>query len=468
MKARIPRDYMNTPSDAEAHQHRIIENACDLILTISVNGLCTSLNPAFETVTGWSSDEWLGKPFAKLIHPDDWRIAREAYQRLLDGQPIHRCELRLVCKHGDTRLIEWVATPQTQAGQVVGLLCLGHDVTERKCAEETLRQQNEYLAALHMTTLGLINRLKLNDLLEEIVVRACALARTAHGYLYVVEPNGSEAVARIARGNFVSYLGQRRRYGQGLAGRAWSTGKTIVIEDYQTWLEAVAGHEWCRAVICIPLYLRPEVVGIFGLAYAEAHRKFDPELIALLEQFGELASLAIENARLFEETQRLATTDELTRVHNRRHFFTLGESELKRARRYGHPLAAIMLDVDHFKKVNDTYGHAIGDEVLCAVATRCHVTVRDVDVLGRYGGEEFAVLLPQAELTAAHRAAERLRQCVAETPIDTTCGALNLTLSLGVACLSDDTPDLIALLNRADAALYRAKAEGRNRIATSV
>jgi diguanylate cyclase (GGDEF)-like protein len=348
---------------------------------------------------------------------------------------------------------------------VVGWLCIGRDITERKRSEETLRRQNEYLAALHTTTLGLINRLNLNDLLEEIVVRASDLARTRHGYLYVVEPDGNEAVARIVRGNFVSYIGQRRRRGQGLAGRAWETSRTIVIDDYQTWAESVVGHEWCRAVVCIPLHLRTEVVGIFGLAYAEAQRKFDPELIALLEQFGELASLAIENARLFEETQQLASTDELTRTHNRRHFFTLGESELNRARRYGHPLAAIMLDIDHFKKVNDTYGHATGDDVLRAVAARCRTTLRTVDVLGRYGGEEFAILLPEAEWPAAHRAAERLRQCVAEAPIATARGALNITLSLGIAILSDDMPDLVALLNRADTALYRAKAEGRNRIA---
>jgi diguanylate cyclase (GGDEF)-like protein len=125
-----------------------------------------------------------------------------------------------------------------------------------------------------------------------------------------------------------------------------------------------------------------------------------------------------------------------------------------------------MLDIDHFKQVNDTYGHAVGDQVLRAVARRCRESLRGIDLLGRYGGEEFAALLPEDELAGARRAAERLRQHIANAPVDTERGLLNITISLGAAAVSEGCPDLTALLDRADAAMYAAKKAGRNRVET--
>jgi len=163
--------------------------------------------------------------------------------------------------------------------------------------------------------------------------------------------------------------------------------------------------------------------------------------------------------------QRLAITDGLTGIYNRRYFFELAERELNRARRSEHLVSAIMLDVDHFKKVNDTYGHAIGDQVLRAVAERCSKNIRSIDNLGRYGGEEFAVILPLADLKVAQIVAERLRQCIADVPIPTEKGDVTVTISLGVASSVQDDEDAAALLNRADAAMYEAKQAGRNRVA---
>ena len=175
-----------------------------------------------------------------------------------------------------------------------------------------------------------------------------------------------------------------------------------------------------------------------------------------------------ERKRAEEQLAYLATHDALTGVANRRHFFELAERELNRAQRYGQPVSAIMLDVDHFKKVNDTYGHAIGDQVLRAAAERCSENIRDIDILGRYGGEEFAIVLPATDLTVAQIVAERLRRCIADAPVPTDKGDLTVTISLGVASNAqgqDDEEDVAALLNRADAAMYAAKQAGRNRVA---
>jgi len=171
---------------------------------------------------------------------------------------------------------------------------------------------------------------------------------------------------------------------------------------------------------------------------------------------------ALRNA--LEEVERLAFTDHLTGLYNHRHLFHLADREFQRARRYQLPLSVIMLDIDDFKRVNDTYGHAIGDQVLQEVAECCQKELRGVDVIGRYGGDEFVAMLPETGLPAACQAAERLRKSIAEKALDTKSGRVTVTVSLGVAVLDDEhlTPEI--LLDRADQALYVAKQSGRNRV----
>jgi diguanylate cyclase (GGDEF)-like protein len=168
--------------------------------------------------------------------------------------------------------------------------------------------------------------------------------------------------------------------------------------------------------------------------------------------------------RLFGRMQTMADRDSLTGLANRRRLLAVGQEEQRRARRFGHPLAALMLDLDRFKLVNDRHGHGAGDDVLREVARRILATVRETDLPARYGGEEFAVLLPETDLETAREAAERIRLAVAEIPVSTRRGAVAVTLSAGVAVLGDETPDLGALFDAADAALYAAKAAGRNRV----
>jgi len=171
----------------------------------------------------------------------------------------------------------------------------------------------------------------------------------------------------------------------------------------------------------------------------------------------------IEEQRV--ELMRLATIDELTGLYNRRFFLKRLGDEIDRAVRYESPLSLLILDVDHFKAVNDTYGHLVGDEVLAALAELIRATFRRTDVAARYGGEEFCALLPQTERTGAEHVAERLRQASAVQPIQLQDGGrLSVTCSVGLAVLGEDGGDGSSLLKVADARLYRAKAAGRNRV----
>jgi diguanylate cyclase (GGDEF)-like protein len=197
------------------------------------------------------------------------------------------------------------------------------------------------------------------------------------------------------------------------------------------------------------------------------------DLSQRVDFMGEFASAFNTMVERLAEQRRqlelLATTDSLTGLYNPRQFYALASAEWERARRYQHPLTIIMLDLDHFKRVNDTYGHTAGDVVLRAVATFCMEGVRATDVVGRYGGEEMVILLPESDALEGQRVAERLRQRVAETPIHTDAGPVAVTISLGVSQSQPGASEaalaaneIVRLISHADAALYRAKHEGRN------
>ena len=178
-----------------------------------------------------------------------------------------------------------------------------------------------------------------------------------------------------------------------------------------------------------------------------------------------MASDVTDRVHLYEEVQRLANLDVLTGCYNRRHFMAVVEQEVERARRYKHPLSFLMVDIDHFKDFNDQFGHQIGDQLLCHLVNLCQKQLRPVDFLGRYGGEEFVVLMAETANKGALLASERLRKKIEKMKIKTPSGKLSITVSMGLTCLQkgfDKTQTLDVLIKRADKALYAAKAAGRN------
>lgn len=198
-----------------------------------------------------------------------------------------------------------------------------------------------------------------------------------------------------------------------------------------------------------------------GINFYEELTRVNNELVTLQR---DLVRKNVELERLYAEMRKLAVTDSLTGLYNRHGFFELSLLTVEQARRHGRPFCIIMMDVDHFKKINDTYGHKIGDLVLEQVAARCRTRLRRVDIFGRYGGEEFAIVLPETSSSDAYEVAERLRRCIADEPMRTNQGPLYVTLSLGLAAPDDPEMTLEDALRFADQALYRAKESGRNRV----
>jgi diguanylate cyclase (GGDEF)-like protein len=227
-------------------------------------------------------------------------------------------------------------------------------------------------------------------------------------------------------------------------------------------------HHWgetiyVRGWMGVPLIIRERVTGILTLDSRQPNA-FNSNHARQAAAFADQVAIAIENARLYQQVQWEAMNDPLTRLYNRRGLFDLGQREVERSRRFGHPLTAIMIDIDLFKDVNDNYGHNTGDLVLSALADELVRQVRDVDIVGRYGGEEIVILLPETSLDGGVMAAERLRQAVEQLPIPGEQALLTITISLGVAELTSRVTDLTTLIDMSDNAMYQAKQAGRNRV----
>jgi diguanylate cyclase (GGDEF)-like protein len=263
-----------------------------------------------------------------------------------------------------------------------------------------------------------------------------------------------------------------RPISQGLFGKVLAEGKSVLYNTFDESMIAATGailtgnldqDEISQSILIVPLKIGSKMIGVLSAQSYQPYAYTESDL-EMLELLGANAAIALENARLFSEVQELAITDPGTGLYNRRKFLELADQEFNRSTRYARSLSAIMIDIDHFKIVNDTFGHSIGDQVLIQLAQVCSTGVRQVDILARYGGEEFMVLLPETNAQEAAVIAERLRFSTEATSFTTTAGPLHITISLGVAELDKSCESLNELVDRADFAQYASKDAGRNRV----
>lgn len=322
------------------------------------------------------------------------------------------------------------------------------------------------MEALRDTMYDVANELELSLLLPAIVKRAVSLLNADGGELALYDAEKQELKVVVSQSVGKDITGAVLSAGEGLFGKVVQTLQPIIIPDYMSWEERLPFYDGrvVHSVIASPLIIGKKLLGVIGIARIVSTEFFTEKDKNLLVLFGQHAAIAIKNAELFTEIQTLTKIDSLTSVYNRRGFNELCDRELIHAKRSKLPQAMLMIDIDFFKNINDQYGHPIGDQILLLLSKELAKNLRQTDILCRFGGEEFAIFLPETNIHIAKSIAERLRITISNYIFEVTKTTLQITISIGVSWMDGDHAELSLLLDQADEAMYQAKRTGRNRV----
>lgn len=335
--------------------------------------------------------------------------------------------------------------------------------------KEELEERIAELALLFDVAKSVNSTIELSELLSRISQLVPERLHIPHFSIMLVNADGLLEIKSTFPEN-AELEGVTFRLGEGACGRAAETQRVVYVPDINDPSSIFArralmsGHA-TGALLCIPMVHTDSVLGVLNFQRPEV-ASFAPEELELLTAVADQAATAVKNAMLHAEAVRLTMTDPLTGVPNRRHLFSRLELEVARSQRFGTPLSILMVDIDHFKRLNDAAGHRAGDESLRKVCDVLRARVRKVDTLARYGGEEFMLVLSNVSREAAYEVGEKLRRAVVEAPqlAASTQPTGHITVSIGVATYPDDATTQDTLVDCADAALYASKRGGRNRV----
>ena len=456
---------------SEERNRNLVDNARDIIFTLSTDGKFTSLNPVFEILTGWPNSEWLGNSFVPILHPDEAPLVMEMFQRALRGEIPLTLELRILSKQGEYLMFEITSTPIISEGKVISVLGIARDITDRKRIEEHLVRQsceiaikNMELSTLYKISSAISQTINIQSLFKNIlntITEMDTLKVQRQAGIFIVEGERLILTSYLEHSKEFLDMHKNITINDCLCGVAARTGEIIISKNCHT----DCGHTIVysnmapHGHIIIPLKAVDRIVGVLYL-YLLPDAEVGESVITMLTTIGNQIGIAISNSILFEETKKLSLLDPLTGLANRRCMNVEFERNLARAKRFGNSFSIILLDIDNFKNFNDTYGHTEGDQLLADVGKILSNEVRGLDLVARFGGEEFLILLPETELAIACKVAERIRKSVeAKTSI---------TLSLGVTSCSSGIYTIEDFIKRADDAMYQAKQKGKNRVEVSV
>ncbi|MDT8445694.1 MAG: diguanylate cyclase [bacterium] len=410
----------------EGGNYKILVDRLQEGLFALVDGKVVYSNQFLSRLLGYEPQELQGRSFTDLVYPADLSLVQERYEARLQGLPVPvDYEVRALRSDGSwVDVLLSVGLSQGPDGEAITVGSV-KDITEQKQAFALLAQSQQELKTIL-------------DQLPDVFYRT-----DMEGRIVMISPACFEAIGyrpeeMIGKpmADFYHDPEQRAKIAQAIVdggGRAKQ-------------VEAALRHKSGRAIwVSTNAAVRLDPAGrpkwVEGVARDISQRK-----------------------QMEDELLRLATTDDLTGLYNRRHFFGRAEQLITVVQRYQRPLSALMLDLDHFKKINDQFGHQAGDKVLQLFAGTCKQLVRDADLVGRLGGEEFGIVLPETSTESAHILAERIRSSVESARLEGSYEQVGVTVSIGLVGMQGNHDNLEQLLSQADMALYEAKAQGRNRV----
>jgi len=435
----------------------LFDSLTDAIIVLNDNYELVDINTNARQFLKYPEENWIGSSFTEGIVEIPGLLIRlktkngflyetsigtsRAYE--IDGRPV---------SNGTPRFSGWIITIR--------------DISSRKLAQKVEIERRQFAEALRDVSMVVNSTLDLKEVLERILSSVfeflpCNMANIAliengiahveifHGYLSQEEIEWIKAV-RFE----VNQVPNLRLMVE--------TGKPMFISD--TRKVDYFTNPSVLSYMGAPIKVKHEVIGFLNLDSDVADVFNSLEECERLQAFADLAGIAIDNARMFQKMSDSAINDSLTGIKNRRSLLQVAEHEFERSNRYDTPISIIMLDIDKFKQINDTCGHLAGDTVLADVGKALNAFIRKIDTAGRYGGDEFCIILPETDLSEAKTAANRLLEEFHKIKIPSVSYEEYLEASLGVASKNENISNLKELLARADQALYLAKKRGRNRV----
>jgi diguanylate cyclase (GGDEF)-like protein/PAS domain S-box-containing protein len=453
----------------------LIENSADIICTYDFSGRLLSANPALERIVGYPVAEALQMRIADIIHPEYAHLGERLTDPAVVGETPFHCELDVVTKDGGRVALGVSTRPVFLGGKPVAVHGTARDVTRRKQAESALEEANRRLEAW---VAGFDQRNREMALLNEMgdILRACPTMEEAHkvilgfaqqifpvkvGALYILAPAHDVAESVLTWGD--PDLAERVFFQTD----CWALrrGRAHCVEnDREGMVCKHVRHPPADGYVCIPLMAQSEAIGVLHMMQPDGVRMTE-ERQRLAVALADHIAMTLSNLRLHETLRTQAIRDPLTGLFNRRFMEESLALEIRRATRNSRSLGMIMIDLDHFKYFNDTFGHEAGDLLLKQVGLLLQTNIRGEDIACRFGGEEFTLILPEGNSAATQKRADFYRDAIQRLEVNFKGASLgHVTASMGVAVFPDHGRSAQTLIAAADKAMYRSKNEGRNRV----
>ncbi len=456
-------------------QYRLLANSItDVVSLHEMNGNFVYASPSIRLLSGKPPSDAIGKDARRYIHPNDLPLLNTVDTWLAEVKD-ELIQLRIRNSEEEYIWVELRLHLIEKDGKPFQILSTTRDISERKQAEQALyeanlrlqgsvdemRERNEEITLLNELGDLLQGCLALQDLYDVVEAMAPRLFPNEAGALYV--QNASKKLVE-ANATWGESFGSETVFSPE---KCWALRRGRIHSVNLPEHDLNCGHITEKepiSYVCIPMSAHGELMGLLYLK-CEHSQEEEPRCKTLAIMVAERVALAIANLRLRESLQRQSIRDSLTGLYNRRYMEITVERELRQAQRQNHSVGFVMIDLDHFKQFNDTYGHGAGDALLSALGDYLLNNIRGGDIACRFGGDEFVLILPQANLEATAQRAENL--CEGLRRITIAYKGLTLgpvTASFGVSAYPDHAIAIDPLLSLADMALYRAKDDGRNRV----
>ncbi len=333
--------------------------------------------------------------------------------------------------------------------------------------ERKSKRQLQEVAIFNDVAKALTSSLNLDSILQTIMDKMAEFFRPDTWSLLMVDEQKDELYFAIAVGDAAETLKTvRLKVGEGIAGWVARHGESLIVPDVYN--DPREMTKWkTRSIICVPLQSKHRVLGVIQLINC-AMESFGEQEMFFLHALCDYAAIAIDNARAVEKIQELTITDDCTGLYNARHLYKTLEAEVYRSARFGYEFSVVFLDLDHFKHVNDTYGHLVGSKLLQEIGFKIKSQLRLIDYAFRYGGDEFVILLPQTDKHSAMVVAKRIQEMMRKTLLLAEDGLnLNVRCSMGLATYPEDAKSSHEIIRQADEMMYMVKNSSRDNIAVA-